>query len=74
MQADQTTTGVSPERALMHTLPAIGAACVLGAAADCSLSTHPDGGADTVAALADRAGTWRRGAPSAPRRLPCPPP
>jgi SAM-dependent methyltransferase len=61
MSADTPPPAVSPERILMHTLPAVVGGYVLATAADCSLFTHLENGAGTAAALADRAGVSERG-------------
>jgi SAM-dependent methyltransferase len=62
MAADTPPPAVSPERILMHALPALTGAYVLATAAQCSLFTHLENGAATTAALADRAGISERGA------------
>ncbi|HEY2703409.1 MAG TPA: methyltransferase [Candidatus Dormibacteraeota bacterium] len=62
MPADAPFPAVSPERILMHSLPALTGAYVLATAAHWSLFTHLENGAGTVAALADRAGISERGA------------
>lgn len=62
MSVDTPPPAVSPERVLMHTLPAVTGAYVLATAADCSLFTHLENGAHSAASLAGRAGISERGA------------
>lgn len=62
MPADTPHPAVTPERILMHSLPALAGAYVLATAARCSLFTHLEDGAGTAAAIADRAGISERGA------------
>ena len=62
MAADTSPPALSPERILMHALPALTGAYVLATAARCSLFTHLENGAGTAAGLADPAGISERGA------------
>src|SRR4030088_224377 len=62
MAADTSPPALSPERILMHALPALTGAYVLATAARCSLFTHLENGADTAAGLVDPAGISERGA------------
>jgi SAM-dependent methyltransferase len=62
MSVDTPPPAVSPERILMHTLPALAGSYVLATAARCSLFTHLENGATTAAALAGSAGISERGA------------
>lgn len=61
MPAEPATTALSPERILMHAMPALSGACVLAAAADCGLFTHLENGAGTAAEVAEGAGVSARG-------------
>lgn len=62
MPADPTPAVLSPERILMHTLPAVVGAHVLATAVDCSLFTHLENGAGSASALAGGTGVSERGA------------